>query len=230
MFIPYFTDGLGYHIYYKVLNTKDFEIPQNRERVFIVGFKKFRNFSFPIQMPLKLKLKDFLQKNAKNKYFLTATGVKNLFKNQTFNKFKPLDYNSEYSNVITARCNKISNDNPFLIIKTNNKKSVEKAQEGDSVDFEQPNSTTRRGRVQKQISHTIQTAMNHGVLLSGRIRRLTPLECFRLQGFDDESFFRAQKVNSDTQLYKQAGNSITVNVLMKIFEKIYNDEYNSEKS
>jgi DNA (cytosine-5)-methyltransferase 1 len=291
MFIPYFTDGLGYHIYYTVLNTKDFEIPQNRERVFIVGFKKFRNFSFPVAMPLKLKLKDFLQNNPDYKYFLSDKMIKN-FLNRPLAKnypFQPLNINSKYSPCLTARYYKMAATDPYIkmpiddkyflsdkiinyftkktkkqkekgngfkfdptngesvaktittkegqriddnyiIINSNNKKSIEKAQEGDSVDFEQPNSKTRRGRVQKQISHTIQTAMIPGVLLSGRIRRLTPLECFRLQGFDDESFFRAQKVNSDTQLYKQAGNSITVNVLMKIFEKIYNDEYNSEKS
>ena len=54
-----------------------------------------------------------------------------------------------------------------------------------------------------------------------KIRRLTPLECWRLQGFPDDAFFRAEEVNSDTQLYKQAGNSITVNVMMEIFKKIY---------
>ena len=54
-----------------------------------------------------------------------------------------------------------------------------------------------------------------------KIRRLTPLECWRLQGFSDEEFYKAQKVNSDTQLYKQAGNSITVNVMVEILKKIY---------
>jgi len=54
-----------------------------------------------------------------------------------------------------------------------------------------------------------------------KIRRLTPLECWRLQGFTDEEFYKAEKVNSDTQLYKQAGNSITVNVMVEILRKIY---------
>jgi len=60
------------------------------------------------------------------------------------------------------------------------------------------------------------------VLTNKRIRRLTPLECWRLQGYTDEQFYAAQKVNSDTQLYKQAGNSITVNVMVELFKKIYN--------
>ena len=57
-----------------------------------------------------------------------------------------------------------------------------------------------------------------------KIRRLTPLECWRLQGFTDLEFFNAQKTCSDTQLYKQAGNTITVNVMMEIFKKIYENE------
>ena len=60
MFIPYFEDGLGYHVYYKVLNTKDYGIPQNRERIFIVGFREFREFSFPKPFKLELRLKDIL--------------------------------------------------------------------------------------------------------------------------------------------------------------------------
>lgn len=53
-----------------------------------------------------------------------------------------------------------------------------------------------------------------------RIRKLTPKECWRLMGFDDEDFDKAKEVNSDTQLYKQAGNSIVVNVLMEIFKEM----------
>jgi DNA (cytosine-5)-methyltransferase 1 len=59
-----------------------------------------------------------------------------------------------------------------------------------------------------------------GVVLD-KIRRVTPLECWRLQGFSDQSFYKAEKVNSDTQLYKQAGNSITVDVVKKIIKNIY---------
>ena len=59
------------------------------------------------------------------------------------------------------------------------------------------------------------------ITVDKKIRRLTPLECWRLQGFTDNEFYKAQKVNSDTQLYKQAGNSITVNVMTAILKKIY---------
>ncbi len=73
-----FDDGLGYHIYYKVLNTKDFGIPQNRERIFIIGFKDYREFSFPKPLELKLKLGDILQDNPKSKYFLSDKAKKRL--------------------------------------------------------------------------------------------------------------------------------------------------------
>ena len=75
---------------------------------------------------------------------------------------------------------------------------------------------------ENQSAFTIRAANPNGVKIDKRIRRLTPLECWRLQGYTDEQFYAAQKVNSDTQLYKQAGNSITVNVMVELFKKIYN--------
>jgi len=70
-------------------------------------------------------------------------------------------------------------------------------------------------------SYCVDTGCSKGVEVNKRIRRLTPLECWRLQGYTDEQFYASQKVNSDTQLYKQAGNSITVNVMVELFKKIY---------
>jgi DNA (cytosine-5)-methyltransferase 1 len=77
-----------------------------------------------------------------------------------------------------------------------------------------------------ELANTVTSTQGKEQLLTNgyRIRRLTPLECFRLQGFPDDAFFRAEKVNSDTQLYKQAGNSITTCVMVELFKKIYNYE------
>jgi DNA (cytosine-5)-methyltransferase 1 len=61
--------------------------------------------------------------------------------------------------------------------------------------------------------------VNEATIQNYRIRKLTPLECFRLQGFPDELFYKAKAVNSDSQLYKQAGNSVTVNVIYEIAKK-----------
>ena len=91
------------------------------------------------------------------------------------------------------------------------------AEIGDSVNLSHPNSKTRRGRVGKQIANTLLTGESQGVVEPDfRIRKLTPRECWRLQGFPDWAFDKAQEVNSNSQLYKQAGNSVTVNVIEAI--------------
>jgi len=109
---------------------------------------------------------------------------------------------------------------PKVLIKNATKKGYIEACDGDGIDLPYPDSETRRGRVQKQRSHTITTSDNLGVTKDMRIRKLTPLECWRLMGFGDEDFYKAQKVNSNSQLYKQAGNSIVVNVLEAIFTNL----------
>ena len=75
------------------------------------------------------------------------------------------------------------------------------------------------------IHHTITTPHNVLFILhKGKIRKLTPKECWRLMGFHDEDFEKASKVNSNTQLYKQAGNSIVVNVLEAIFNNLFKEK------
>jgi len=183
MYIPYFLDGLGYHIYYKVLNTKEFGIPQNRERIFIVGFKDFREFRFPKPFLLELRLKDMLQDNPDDKYFLSESFINYFIKNNEKN---------------------IKKDNGFRFQPCSGY-CISKA------------ITTKEGN-RMESNFIKKQYLSKGY----KIRRLTPLECFRLQGFPDEAFFKAEKVNSDTQLYKQAGNSITVNVMMELLKKIFN--------
>ena len=82
-----------------------------------------------------------------------------------------------------------------------------------------PESKTRRGRVGKGIANTRDTSCNQATIQNMRIRKLTPKECFRLQGFPDEYFEQAESVNSNSQLYKQAGNSVTVNVIYEIAKR-----------
>lgn len=108
----------------------------------------------------------------------------------------------------------------------------------DSVNFSMPNSKTRRGRVGQEIANTLDTSCNQGIFVQVSeelvvyavwyekyqcyiaIRKLTPRECFRLQGWSDDYFEKAQFVNSDSQLYKQAGNGVTVSVIKAIAEKL----------
>lgn len=92
---------------------------------------------------------------------------------------------------------------------------------GDSINLAFPDSKTRRGRVSKGHAQTLDTSCNQGVPLGcGRIRKLTPRECWRLQGFSDDMFDRAAAVNSDTQLYKQAGNGVTIPVVYAVGKRI----------
>jgi len=98
-------------------------------------------------------------------------------------------------------------------IKTANVKGYDEASDGDAIDLQYPESKTRRGRVGHGVSKTLMTSDQMAVVNGYRIRKLTPLECWRLMGFDDADFAKAAQVNSNTQLYKQAGNSIVVNVL-----------------
>lgn len=93
---------------------------------------------------------------------------------------------------------------------------------GDSINLSFPESRTRRGRVGKDLATTLETSCNQGTAFAGcgLIRRLTPRECWRLQGFSDEMFEKAQAVNSDNQLYRQAGNSVTVPVICAIGKQI----------
>jgi len=199
-----FEDGLGYHIYWKVLNTKNFGIPQNRERVFIVGFKDFRSFSFPKNISLNITLKDVLENQVNDKYYLSDKMIKGILKSN-FRERKPIEINN------ISKCLKVGGDIPcFEVISHSLHPRCGDPKKGGT------------GHLSKQdgTSYCLDTGNAQAIELDKKMRRLTPLECWRLQGFKDQDFFKVKDV-SDTQLYKQAGNSITVNVLMHLFKKIY---------
>lgn len=123
-------------------------------------------------------------------------------------------------------------------VKEATKQGYAVAHEGDSINLAVPGSETRRGRVGIGVANTLDTSCNQGVLVKVSdeltvyaiwsekyqcyiaVRKLTPLECFRLQGWPDEYFERAQFVNSNSQLYKQAGNGVTVPVIYQIARKM----------
>lgn len=135
---------------------------------------------------------------------------------------------------------------PIGVIDPQGRKVVEATKQGysecrvgiDSVNLSVPGSKTRRGRVGRDIANILDTSCNQGIFVQVSeeltvyavwyekyqcyiaIRRLTPKECFRLQGWTDDYFKKAEFVNSDSQLYKQAGNGVTVNVIRAIAEKI----------
>lgn len=210
-----FEDGLGYHIYWQVLNTKDYSIPQNRERIFIVGFKNFRQFSFPKPMKLKLRLGDMLQDNVDSKYFLSKKLIQSFTKHKERHTEKGTGFKWEVkkkdgiANCLRANDSLCPTDNTIeWVADYRNDEGLRIRKDGNAPCL----AACKTGG--KDITK------NTLIKKQNKIRRLTPLECWRLQGFRDEDFFSVKDV-SDTQLYKQAGNSITVNVLMELFKKIY---------
>ena len=172
----------GYNSYYQVLNAKNYGIPQNRERVFTVSIRAdvdTGDFTFPTPIPLELKLKDMLEDNVDEKYYLSdsminyisASGTEN-FKNHdskiNLDVARPL---TTIQNKRAGTTNYLSEDLPSnydlsLRIKTANKKGYDEAKVGDSVSLAHPNSTTRRGRVGHQVSQTIDTTATLGVVVN----------------------------------------------------------------
>lgn len=289
-------EDLGYHNNYKVLNAKDYGIPQNRERVFTVSIRKdfeaeFMTFRFPEPIELKTKLNDILEPVVDEKFYLSDKAIACFMSNGTGNYPRRERFlaninrkDQDRANSITTAPGQRPTDN-FIKVRTANKQGFDLATDGDSVDLQYPNSTTRRGRVGHGVSKTIMTGDGMGVVVKNnlktdlcnklvgegivkggevvnhsyttseqrnslskyiesnngvmptlttrpdclgyatlppniRIRKLTPKECWRLMGFDDSDFEKAEKVNSNNQLYKQAGNSIVVNVLEAIFKNL----------
>lgn len=206
-------DELGYDTEWQVLNSKNFGVPQNRERVFIVGhLRGERTYRvFPI--------------GGENKEFNTngeINQVGNIGKSNNFGG-NPQVTRVYDINGISPTLNTMQGGGrePKILVKEATKQGYAVADVGDSINFSHPNSKTRRGRVGKNIANTLLTSDEQGFVLSDyKIRKLTPRECWRLQGFPDWAFDKAQEVNSKSQLYKQAGNSVTVNVIEEIAKRL----------
>lgn len=224
-------EKLGYKNYYKVLNAKDYGIPQNRERVFTISFiEREREYEWPSPMPLERKLKDMLDNEVPEAYYLSEGRIKAI---QTWEerqkengrgfRFEVKDGDS-IGRAITTSGDRPASTN-YVKVKNATKRGYDLATDGDSINLQFPNSTTRRGRVGHGVSQTLQANGSMGTLQNYRIRKLTPKECWRLMGFDDSDFEKAEKVNSNSQLYKQAGNSIVVNVLEGILKNLLENEY-----
>ena len=126
----------------------------------------------------------------------------------------------DLSGTITTRVN--DSNNTFIAIKNATKQGYLEAHDGDGCYIS--NIDKKRGTVQKEMIPTLKTSPDIGCVTTDlRIRKLTPKECWRLMGFDDVDFEKAEKINSNTQLYKQAGNSIVVNVLEEIFKELFSE-------
>lgn len=268
-------EKLGYNNYWQVLNAKNYGIPQNRERVFIVSIRKdvdFSKFEFPIGFDNGLRLKDFLENEVDEKFYISQEKTNKLLsqlkgnigeggllqeRNGTFGKTDVHSLDG-YSPAITATCYK-GPDMVATVVKVGNTTPSGKSQCNDVVAAEGlypnicagvhgncnpsilENKCIQVGNLEQPGYHEscnrvyapegiARTLMGGGgnlndkagqYLIDYRIRRLTPKECWRLMGFSDTEFQKAVDAGvSNSQLYKQAGNSIVTNVLSGIFKKL----------
>ena len=242
-------ERFGYTNYYQVLDAKNYGVPQHRERVFTVSILGGGHFKFPEAIPLEKKLKDVLEKDVDERYYISSAMMDYFMGvNQKPSKFPRKErflaninrVNQDVGNSITTNAGQRPTDN-FVKEPTPLQREVcDRAIEGglvmpnDAIEYTYSNA--RLGEIEKgyirkqnktnnQIMSTLKTNPQQiGVCVDEpyRIRKLTPRECYRLMGFDDESFDKASKVLSNTQLYKTAGNSIVVDVLMAIFRELLN--------
>ena len=235
----------GYSVEWKVYNSKNYGVPQNRERVYIVGYYGERCASglLPIKRENTTTLEQIIGGSQGMRVYNpntisctllsqgggmgAKTGLYKIFPILTPDRLEKRQNGRRVKNEGEPSFTLTSQDRHGVLIKTANKQGYMTAQIGDGIDLAYPESETRRGRVQPQRSNTLTTSDNLGVLIDDqciKIRKLTPRECWRLQGFTDEQFDKAAAINSNSQLYKQAGNAVTVNVVAEIGKHIMNIE------
>lgn len=251
-------DELGYNNYYQVLNAKDYGIPQNRERVYTISIRKDidnKQFRFPEKEELKIRLKDILETEVDEKYYLSekmqdyVLDFSNKQKGTAWEgRADKEKLNTDIAHAIGVRSaggNQRAGVSNFVIdgyneeikvkdlkLKLKNTRNLETpyivASRGRNP--ENPNSRNPGEHLEQRLeantsgtTNCISTVQkdNYVVEEKIKIRKLTPKECWRLMGFTDNDFEKAKIAgNSNTQLYKQAGNSIVVKVLEKIFKNL----------
>lgn len=192
-------EELGYKNYMKDLVATDYNMPQIRNRCYMISILGNYSYNFPESVPLNLKLNDLLENNISEDLYLSNKAQAELV-------------------IDTIK----DSENSYLLIKNATKLGYLRADPGDCIDLAHPKSKTHRGRVQKDKIHTLTTQNSLGIVTNDlRIRKLTAKESFRFMGVKDEDFEKVSKNQSNISLYHLAGDSIVVNVLMAIFKELF---------
>lgn len=236
---------LGYDIHHQILNSKDYGIPQHRERIFVIGFREPNpTFKFPKKIKLESNMQDFLEDYTDSKYYLKEKGIK--FVTSTKNRLKR--YTQINGDV--ALCQKANQQfnwhGDFVFEQGTEKFFDEFSFNVDDVEEKYYLSPKVRDYVLASGTKTFKTSTttdlevarpllqsmhkmhragvdNYVTHNEGRIRKLTPRECLRLMGFRDDFKITV----SDTQAYRQAGNSIVVDVLIAILKQMDITKFNN---
>lgn len=230
-------DELGYRYFYKVLNAKDYGIPQHRERIFIVGFKDHTiDFTFPEPIALEHTMQDFLEDYTESKYYLKDKGVKFVTSsknrkkrytqingdialcqkaNQQFNWHGDFVYEEADTGCSEFIFDVRDVEEKYYLSKKIERYVLAGGTKGfrTSIKTDLPVARPLLQSMHKMHRAGVDNYVTHN---KGRIRKLTPRECLRLMGFGDDF----KQVVSDTQMYRQAGNSIVVDVLIAILKQM----------
>lgn len=234
-------DKAGYNSYWQICNAKDFGVPQNRERCFVISIRKDVDngkFKFPKPFNNGLRLKDILEDEVNEKYIINNEKTKQFLKNVN-NKIDiskeclgTCHYNNDMSKSTRDKVYN-SNLNCPTLTATMYKDPPKILQIGNLINSQGKFKNPQVGRIYSEngISPTLNTCQGGQrepkILIVNNlnncfIKKISPKECWRLMGFSDDAFEKAKSVgNSSTQLYKQAGNSIVVDVLYYIFKELY---------
>jgi DNA (cytosine-5)-methyltransferase 1 len=220
-------EDLGYTLYNDLLNAKNYGIPQNRNRYFLVAILGKYNYKFPKPIKLEFRLKDMLEDKVDEKYYLSDNQLERMVvsPSKSFEMSSALGSreheSSGWKDIASTLCARDYKDPKVITIPEDTKQGYAIARDGDGIYIDRPHQ--KRGVVQKGMTPTIKCSGDDlGVVTNDlKIRKLTPKECYRLMGFSDTDYERAAKVVSNTQLYKTAGNSIVVKVLERIFTNLF---------
>ena len=218
-----FENYCGYQVYYQVLNGKDYGIPQSRERIYCIGFKEETEFKYPAPITLEKTVYDFLQRTFDPKYLLKQKGVNFITRS--------INYQKSYTQVngdvmLCQKRNQQFNWHGDFVYHPKLKSDSNTPAEDDTLyrvaDYEEDYYILHNPEryalkyISEKEAQMEKVSINDVDTKYGRFRKFTPRECLRMMGFDD-SF---DIVVSDTETYKQAGNSIIVDVLIALLKQI----------